>query len=199
MRDLFFLLGKCSALHAGCPMKHGTTHHELTNRWQPRSTACENYSMFPRVVRSWGALLAKGHPATALVGPSPNYCPTLHTPAPTPTTPSAPTPTLLALRRYELTAFQSGLVVSMSLLGALLGSLIALATGNKLGRRTELIMASVLYGERGSEGKRDRSSEGLGRQPHETLQDQQHNAAGCPPSAYHCCSLAIAVIQVSRM
>lgn len=35
----------------------------------------------------------------------------------------------------------------MSLLGALLGSLVALASGNKLGRRTELMMASVLYGE----------------------------------------------------
>jgi hypothetical protein len=34
----------------------------------------------------------------------------------------------------------------MSLLGALLGSLIALASGNKLGRRTELLMAAVLYG-----------------------------------------------------
>jgi hypothetical protein len=36
----------------------------------------------------------------------------------------------------------------MSLLGALLGSLIALASGNRLGRRTELLMAAVLYGAR---------------------------------------------------
>jgi MFS family permease len=50
------------------------------------------------------------------------------------------------VRRYALSSFQSGLVVSMSLLGALLGSLIALASGNKLGRRTELLMAAVLYG-----------------------------------------------------
>jgi hypothetical protein len=34
----------------------------------------------------------------------------------------------------------------MSLLGALLGSLAALAAGNRLGRRTELLMASGLYG-----------------------------------------------------
>lgn len=34
----------------------------------------------------------------------------------------------------------------MSLLGALSGSLLALISGNKLGRRTELMMASVLYG-----------------------------------------------------
>lgn len=47
---------------------------------------------------------------------------------------------------YNLSAFQSGLVVSMSLLGALSGSLLALISGNKLGRRTELMMASVLYG-----------------------------------------------------
>eukprot|EP00879_Flechtneria_rotunda_P028264 GHRR01030361.1.p1 GENE.GHRR01030361.1~~GHRR01030361.1.p1 ORF type:complete len:511 (+),score=137.46 GHRR01030361.1:274-1806(+) len=47
---------------------------------------------------------------------------------------------------YQLFTFQNGLVVSMSLLGALLGSLIALASGNKLGRRTELIMAALLYG-----------------------------------------------------
>lgn len=54
---------------------------------------------------------------------------------------------LLLVVRYDLSAFQSGLVVSMSLLGALLGSLVALASGNRLGRRTELIMAAVLYGE----------------------------------------------------
>lgn len=48
--------------------------------------------------------------------------------------------------RYNLTSFQSGLVISMSLLGALTGSLLALLTGNKLGRRSELILASVLYG-----------------------------------------------------
>uniref|UniRef100_A0A383VP60 Major facilitator superfamily (MFS) profile domain-containing protein n=1 Tax=Tetradesmus obliquus TaxID=3088 RepID=A0A383VP60_TETOB len=47
---------------------------------------------------------------------------------------------------YALSSFQSGLVVSMSLLGALLGSLIALASGNRLGRRTELLMAAGLYG-----------------------------------------------------
>ena len=48
---------------------------------------------------------------------------------------------------YSLSAFQSGLVVSMSLLGALAGSLGALAAGNRIGRRTELLAASVLYGE----------------------------------------------------
>lgn len=34
----------------------------------------------------------------------------------------------------------------MSLLGALTGSLLALVSGNKIGRRTELMLASVLYG-----------------------------------------------------
>lgn len=50
---------------------------------------------------------------------------------------------------YSLTSFQSGLVVSMSLFGALIGSLVTLAAGNQLGRRTELITAASLYGERG--------------------------------------------------
>lgn len=50
------------------------------------------------------------------------------------------------LHRWNLSSFQSGLVVSMSLLGALTGSLLALVSGNKIGRRTELMLASVLYG-----------------------------------------------------
>lgn len=48
--------------------------------------------------------------------------------------------------RYNLSSFQSGLVVSMSLLGALTGSLLALLSGNKIGRRSELMLAAVLYG-----------------------------------------------------
>jgi MFS family permease len=48
--------------------------------------------------------------------------------------------------RYNLSSFQSGLVVSMSLLGALTGSLLALISGNKIGRRSELMLAAVLYG-----------------------------------------------------
>jgi MFS family permease len=38
------------------------------------------------------------------------------------------------------------LVVSMSLLGALTGSLLALVSGNKIGRRSELMLAAGLYG-----------------------------------------------------
>jgi MFS family permease len=60
--------------------------------------------------------------------------------------PPTSVPRTAVTRRYALSSFQSGLVVSMSLLGALLGSLIALASGNKLGRRTELLMSAVLYG-----------------------------------------------------
>lgn len=48
---------------------------------------------------------------------------------------------------YGLSAFQSGLVVSLSLAGALLGSGAALLYGDKLGRRNELLGASLLYGE----------------------------------------------------
>lgn len=47
---------------------------------------------------------------------------------------------------YSLSAFQSGLVVSLSLAGALLGSGAALLYGDKLGRRKELLLASGLYG-----------------------------------------------------
>eukprot|EP00877_Chromochloris_zofingiensis_P011610 jgi/Chrzof1/6702/Cz19g06060.t1 len=47
---------------------------------------------------------------------------------------------------YSLTSFQSGLVVSMSLFGALAGSLAAFAAGNRIGRRTELLVAAGLYG-----------------------------------------------------
>ena len=48
--------------------------------------------------------------------------------------------------RYELSAFQNGLIVSSSLLGALLGSVGAFFVGEKLGRRKELLLASGLYG-----------------------------------------------------
>ncbi|KAL4515024.1 hypothetical protein Ndes2526B_g03660 [Nannochloris sp. 'desiccata'] len=46
---------------------------------------------------------------------------------------------------YNLSSFQSGLVVSLSLAGALLGSGGALIYGDSLGRRKELLLASVLY------------------------------------------------------
>ena len=52
------------------------------------------------------------------------------------------------VRRYQLTPFQSGLVVSSSLAGALAGSVGAFLFGDRLGRRKELLLASVLYGER---------------------------------------------------
>ncbi|KAK9818055.1 hypothetical protein WJX72_006373 [[Myrmecia] bisecta] len=47
---------------------------------------------------------------------------------------------------YNLTSFQSGAVVSSSLLGALLGSAAAFVVGDKLGRKRELLLAAVLYG-----------------------------------------------------
>ncbi|GAB4813293.1 hypothetical protein N2152v2_000339 [Parachlorella kessleri] len=46
---------------------------------------------------------------------------------------------------YSLNAFQSGLVVSLSLAGALLGSLVALLYGDRLGRKKELLAAAGLY------------------------------------------------------
>ena len=49
--------------------------------------------------------------------------------------------------RYDLDSFQSGLVVSSSLFGALAGSSAAFVVGDKLGRRRELLLAAVLYGE----------------------------------------------------
>lgn len=55
--------------------------------------------------------------------------------------------TLQPVRRFSLNAFQSGLVVSLSLAGALLGSVVALVYGDKLGRKNELLCAAGLYGE----------------------------------------------------
>ena len=51
------------------------------------------------------------------------------------------------LCRYNLDSFQSGLVVSSSLFGALAGSSAAFVVGDKLGRRRELLLAAVLYGK----------------------------------------------------
>ena len=48
--------------------------------------------------------------------------------------------------RYQLSAIQSGLVVSLSLAGALLGSLLAFFFGDRLGRKKELTYAAGLYG-----------------------------------------------------
>ena len=49
--------------------------------------------------------------------------------------------------RYDLSSFQSGLVVSASLFGALGGSAAAFVVGDKLGRKRELLLAALLYGE----------------------------------------------------
>lgn len=59
---------------------------------------------------------------------------------------SLTSPTLSGTDWYDLDAVRQGLVISMSLFGALAGSVATLAAGNRLGRRTELIMASALYG-----------------------------------------------------
>lgn len=47
---------------------------------------------------------------------------------------------------YSLSPLQSGLIVSLSLAGALLGSLGALVYGDKIGRKKELLLGSALYG-----------------------------------------------------
>ena len=49
--------------------------------------------------------------------------------------------------RYDLTSFQSGLVVSSSLFGALAGSAAAFVVGDPLGRKRELLLAAALYSE----------------------------------------------------
>ena len=46
---------------------------------------------------------------------------------------------------YDLTPFQSGLVVSASLFGALVSSVAAFFVGDGLGRRREILLAAVLY------------------------------------------------------
>lgn len=47
--------------------------------------------------------------------------------------------------RYQLSSFQSGLVVSLSLFGALAGSAAAFVVGDPIGRRKELLLAATLY------------------------------------------------------
>eukprot|EP01025_Chloroclados_australasicus_P047820 TRINITY_DN5395_c2_g1_i1.p1 TRINITY_DN5395_c2_g1~~TRINITY_DN5395_c2_g1_i1.p1 ORF type:complete len:594 (-),score=43.00 TRINITY_DN5395_c2_g1_i1:306-2018(-) len=47
---------------------------------------------------------------------------------------------------YDLSPLQQGLVVSMSLAGALTGSVLTLFMGDQLGRRRELLLAALLYG-----------------------------------------------------
>ena len=49
--------------------------------------------------------------------------------------------------RYDLSSFQSGAVVSSSLFGALGGSVLAFLFGDKLGRKRELLLAALCYGE----------------------------------------------------
>jgi len=49
--------------------------------------------------------------------------------------------------RYDINSFQSGLIVSASLFGALAGSSAAFVVGDKLGRRRELLLAAALYGK----------------------------------------------------
>ena len=51
-------------------------------------------------------------------------------------------------RRYQLTSWQEGQVVSASLLGALAGSAAAFVVGDKLGRKRELQLGAALYGAR---------------------------------------------------
>ena len=48
--------------------------------------------------------------------------------------------------RYDLSSFQEGLVVSSALLGGMVGSIFTATLGSKLGRKAELLLASVLYG-----------------------------------------------------
>ncbi len=54
-------------------------------------------------------------------------------------------PELSGIGWYNLTALQTGLVVSGSLYGALLGSIVAFNIADALGRRKELILAAFLY------------------------------------------------------
>ena len=58
---------------------------------------------------------------------------------------SMTSPTFSGTSWYDLSSLQSGLVVSLSLAGALGGSAAALVWGDNLGRRKELLFASVLY------------------------------------------------------
>jgi sugar porter (SP) family MFS transporter len=58
---------------------------------------------------------------------------------------SMSSPTLSGTDWYNLSPLQSGLIVSLSLGGALIGSVAALLYGDQLGRKKELLLASSLY------------------------------------------------------
>jgi sugar porter (SP) family MFS transporter len=58
---------------------------------------------------------------------------------------SLTSPELSGIEWYNLTALQTGLVVSGSLYGALLGSIVAFNVADALGRRKELMLAAFLY------------------------------------------------------
>ena len=89
----------------------------------------------------------------------PNTQPLTHSPThrlvrascPNPPNPPLTTPPTPFADWYALSAVQSGLVVSLSLAGALLGSGVALLYGDQLGRKRELLAAAALYGERRKE------------------------------------------------
>jgi MFS family permease len=87
-------------------------------------------------------------------------------------------PALSGTDWYSLNAFTSGLVVSLSLFGALAGSGAALVYGDRLGRRRELLMASVLYGE--SRAAPRRATRERGRAP------EQQQLAQCSAWRYAC-------------
>ncbi|KHN18956.1 D-xylose-proton symporter-like 3, chloroplastic [Glycine soja] len=58
---------------------------------------------------------------------------------------SLQSPELSGISWFNLSAIQLGLVVSGSLYGALLGSLVAFARADFLGRKKQLITATLLY------------------------------------------------------
>ena len=57
---------------------------------------------------------------------------------------------VVSLQQAGLAEGGAGLVTALSLVGALLGSGVALAVGDKIGRRKELLLASALYGAGGA-------------------------------------------------
>lgn len=66
---------------------------------------------------------------------------------------SITTPATSGTLWHGMSTLRSGMVVSSSLLGALLGSLAALLWGQALGRRKELLMAAWFYGEHPTSGR----------------------------------------------
>ncbi|RYR70211.1 hypothetical protein Ahy_A03g016719 isoform B [Arachis hypogaea] len=133
-----FLLPSCNGhnpklrFHVGAQKGYASSGEEPQSRVSDTSTYQEEFSwssvVFPFLFPALGGLLF-GYDIGATSG----------------ATISLQSPELSGIAWFNLSAIQLGLVVSGSLYGALLGSLLAYAVADFLGRKRQLIVAALLY------------------------------------------------------